>query len=36
MCGREAEIVRDLAEAGSRNHRLLVRLDQRGTILKGT
>ncbi|MCX5892512.1 MAG: hypothetical protein NTW80_05975, partial [Deltaproteobacteria bacterium] len=26
LCGREAEIVTDLAQAGSRNHQLLLRL----------
>lgn len=30
VCGREAEIVADLARAGSRNHRLLIRLMERG------
>jgi hypothetical protein len=36
ICGREAEIVTDLAKAGSRNHRLLLRLQERGAILMGT
>jgi hypothetical protein len=36
ICGREAEIVAELAKAGSRNHRLLLRLQERGAILMGT
>ena len=36
VCGRELEIVSDLAKAGSRNHRLLLRLKQRGATLMGT
>jgi hypothetical protein len=36
VCGREAEIVAELAKAGSRNHRLLLRLQERGAILMGT
>ncbi|MBU1162112.1 MAG: hypothetical protein KKF96_06110 [Proteobacteria bacterium] len=36
VCGREAEIVRDLARAGSRNHRLLLRLMERGATIMGT
>jgi hypothetical protein len=36
ICGREAEILADLAKAGSRNHRLLLRLQERGAILMGT
>jgi hypothetical protein len=35
-CGREAEIVRELAGAGSRNHRLLLQLMEKGAILMGT
>ena len=35
-CGRELEIVTELAEAGSRNHRLLLRLMDKGAILMGT
>lgn len=35
-CGREAEIVRDLAEAGSLNHRLLLELMGKGAELMGT
>jgi hypothetical protein len=36
ICGREAEILADLAKAGSRNHRLLLRLQERGAMLMGT
>lgn len=36
VCGHVARIVSDLAEAGSRNHQLLLRLEQRGAILMGT
>jgi len=36
VCGREAEIVADLARAGSRNHRLLIRLMERGATIMGT
>ena len=36
VCGREMEILTDLAKAGSRNHRLLLRLRERGAILMGT
>ncbi len=35
-CGREVEIVRDLAEAGSPNHQLLLDLVKRGATLMGT
>jgi len=35
VCGREAEIVRELATAGSRNHRLLLRLMERGATIMG-
>jgi hypothetical protein len=35
-CGREAEIVAELAKAGSRNHRLLLRLKDKGATLMGT
>jgi hypothetical protein len=35
-CGREAQIVRDLALAGSQNHRLLVDLMAKGARLTGT
>jgi len=36
VCGREAEIVTELAQAGSRNHRLLLRLMAQGAVLIGT
>lgn len=36
VCGREAEIVRELAQGGSRNHQLLERLMGQGGILMGT
>ncbi len=36
VCGREAEIVTELAQAGSRNHQLLVRLMAQGAVLMGT
>ncbi|MFI5329770.1 MAG: hypothetical protein ACHQ2F_01865 [Desulfobaccales bacterium] len=36
VCGREAEIVTELAQAGNRNHRLLLRLMHRGASLMGT
>ncbi len=36
ICGREGEIVTELAKAGSRNHRLLLRLKERGATLMGT
>jgi len=36
VCGREAEIVTELARAGSRNHQLLLRLMTRGAVLMGT
>jgi len=36
VCGREAEIVTELAQAGSRNHQLLLRLMARGAVLMGT
>ncbi len=36
ICGREAEIVADLARVGSRNHALLLRLMERGATLMGT
>ena len=35
-CGRELEIVAELAKAGSRNHQLLLRLKERGATLMGT
>jgi hypothetical protein len=36
VCGREAEIVAELAQAGSRNHRLLLRLAGKGATIMGT
>ncbi len=36
LCGREVEIVTELAKAGSRNHRLLLRLMNRGATVMGT
>lgn len=36
VCGREAEIVAQLAEKGSLNHRLLQRLIEKGATLMGT
>jgi hypothetical protein len=36
VCGVERKIVSDLAEAGSRNHKLLLRLEERGAVLMGT
>lgn len=36
VCGKEAEIVRDVAARRSRNHQLLVSLMERGATLEGT
>jgi hypothetical protein len=36
ICGREVAIVAELAEAGSRNHRLLLRLREKGATIMGT
>ncbi|MFA5110145.1 MAG: hypothetical protein WC443_01940 [Desulfobaccales bacterium] len=36
VCGREADLVRDLAQKGSRNHLILQRLMTRGAALMGT
>jgi len=36
LCGKEEQIVRDLAAKQSRNHRLLLRLIERGATLLGT
>jgi hypothetical protein len=36
VCGREADIVTELAQAGSRNHQLLLRLMAHGAVLMGT
>jgi len=36
VCGREAAIVTELAQTGSRNHQLLLRLMAQGAVLMGT
>lgn len=36
VCGKEADIVRDLAEAGSRNHQLVLKLMEKGVTIMGT
>lgn len=36
VCGREADIVRELASRGSRNHCLLLRLMEKGGAIMGT
>jgi len=36
VCGRELEIVTEIARIGSRNHQLLLRLHRRGAIIMGT
>ncbi len=36
VCGHELRIVNELARAGSRNHRLLLRMHQRGATIMGT
>ncbi len=36
VCDREAEIVTDLARAGSQNHRLLLQLMEKGATIMGT
>ena len=36
VCGREQEIVLELAAAGNRNHKLLLKLQERGAELMGT
>ncbi len=36
VCGHELRIVNELARAGSRNHRLLLRMRQRGATIMGT
>ena len=36
VCGKEVDIVRDVAAQGSTNHQLLVELMQRGATLQGT
>jgi len=36
ICGRELEIVTELAKAGSRNHHILLRLVEKGATIMGT
>lgn len=36
VCGIETDIIRDLANSGSRNHRLLLRLLEKGATVMGT
>lgn len=36
VCEHEPQIISDLAQAGSRNHKLLLQLERRGAILMGT
>ncbi len=36
VCGREREIVSELAAVGNRNHKLLLKLAERGAVLMGT
>ena len=36
VCGKELQIVTELAQKGSRNHRLVLRLVQKGARLEGT
>jgi len=36
VCAQEAQIVQELAAAGSRNHQLLLRLQERGAVIMGT
>lgn len=36
VCGREVEVVSELAKAGGRNHQLLMRLMEKGATLMGT
>lgn len=36
VCGREADIVRDLAKAGGANYRIVLELMRRGAVLEGT
>ncbi|RJR36969.1 MAG: hypothetical protein C4567_13200 [Deltaproteobacteria bacterium] len=36
VCGREAEIVTELAQTGNRNHQLLLRLMEQGAAIMGT
>jgi hypothetical protein len=36
VCGQEGRIVRDLAEQGGTNYRILLKLSQRGAVIEGT
>jgi hypothetical protein len=36
VCGMETKIVSEIAEAGSRNHELLIRLMKKGAVIMGT
>ena len=36
VCGKELEIVSELAQAGSRNHKLLLGLQKQGAVIMGT
>ena len=36
VCGRELDIVKELAAAGSRNHRILLEMANRGAVIMGT
>jgi hypothetical protein len=36
VCGRELEIVNELAKAGSRNHQLLLKLKEKGATIMGS
>jgi hypothetical protein len=36
VCGMETKIVAEIAEAGSRNHELLIRLMKKGAVIMGT
>ncbi len=36
VCGQEEKIVRDLAEQGGANYRILLKLAQRGAVIEGT
>ena len=36
VCGKETDIIKDLAKAGSRNHRLLLQMFKKGAMVMGT
>ncbi len=36
LCGHESNIVKELADSGSRNHKLVLRLVERGAVIMGT